>query len=225
MDTTSPLALIYTGGLPPAPDVLANIPAHHVVIAADSGWAHARAQGHTPHYLVGDFDSIHPHDLEQATQLGAEIVRHPTDKDATDTELALALARSLGYERIHVLSGGGDRFDHLLALTHSLVAHTEDATITAHVGLSHIHFVTPKERFQAPCSPGDTVSLIPLGGSARGVRTDGLKWNLQRDTLQSFSSRGVSNQTTSTTFSVSVRTGVLALITSPLLAPTTGEQQ
>ena len=225
MDTTSPLALIYTGGSSPTSHVLANIPAHHVVIAADSGWAHARMHGHTPQYLVGDFDSIEAHDLEEAMQLGAEIVRHPTDKDATDTELALSLARTLGYERIHVLSGGGDRFDHLLALTHSLVAHTEEATITAHVGTSHLHFVTPKERFHATCAPGDTVSLIPLGGSARGVRTEGLKWNLQRDTLQSFSSRGVSNQTTSTSFSVSVRTGVLAVISTPETYSTTGEQQ
>ena len=216
MDTTPPLALIFTGGSPPDISAISQIPTPQLVIAADSGWSHARAAQHLPHYLVGDFDSIDPHGVHEATELGVEIVRHPADKDLTDTEIALSLARNLGYERIHVLSGGGDRFDHLVAMLHSLVAHTEDATITAHVGASHIHFVTPQQRFTTTCSIGDTVSLIPLGGSARGVRTVGLRWNLERDTLQSFSSRGVSNQTTDTSFSVSLRTGVLALITTPI---------
>jgi thiamine pyrophosphokinase len=215
MDTTSPLALIFTGGSSPTADVVATVPTPQLVIAADSGWTHARTHGFTPHYLVGDFDSITPHELDEATQLGVDIVQHPTDKDVTDTELALSLARGMHYERIHVLSGGGDRFDHLMAMMHSLVAHTEEATITAHVGTSHIHFVTPKQRFTMACEPHTTVSLIPLGGSARGVRTTGLRWNLQRDTLASFSSRGVSNYTCDTSYSVSVRTGVLALITTP----------
>lgn len=215
MDTTSPLALIFTGGSPPTTDVVATVPTPQLVIAADSGWTHARTHGFTPHYLVGDFDSITPHELDEATTLGIEIVQHPADKDFTDTELALSLARSMHYERIHVLSGGGDRFDHLMAMMHSLVAHTEEATITAHVGASHIYFVTPKQRFSLECEPNTTVSLIPLGGSARGVRTNGLRWNLQRDTLASYSSRGVSNYTCDTSFSVSVRTGVLALIISP----------
>ncbi|MEY3806254.1 MAG: hypothetical protein RIR69_1066 [Actinomycetota bacterium] len=215
MDTTSPLALIFTGGTQPVSHVVNHLDPPQLVIAADSGWAHARAHGFTPHYLVGDFDSIHPDDLNEATQLDVEIVRHSVDKDFTDTELALEIARGLHYERIHVLSGGGDRFDHLVAMLHSLVAHTEEATITAHVGTSHIHFVTPKQRFFTECAVGATVSLIPLGGSARGVRTAGLKWNLQRETLKSYSSRGVSNCNTDESFAVSLRTGVLAVITTP----------
>jgi hypothetical protein len=43
-------------------------------------------------------------------------------------------------------------------------------------------------------SPGDLVSLLPLGGDARGVTTAGLAWPLARETLRFGQSRGVSNE-------------------------------
>jgi thiamine pyrophosphokinase len=40
---------------------------------------------------------------------------------------------------------------------------------------------------------GDTLSLIPLGGDAVGVTTEGLEWTLEEDTLHFGPARGVSN--------------------------------
>lgn len=220
MDSTSPLALIFTGGARPHHSIAQELHSPQLVIAADSGWSHARAFGYVPQFLVGDLDSISAADLAEAHSLDTEIVQHSVDKDLTDTEIAVQLACSLKYERIHVLSGGGDRFDHLVAMLHSLVAHTEDVVVTAHVGPSFVHFVTPKQRFQTNCSPDTTVSLIPLGGPARGVRSEGLKWNLSRETLQSFASRGVSNCTIADSFSLSLRTGVLAVFITQLTGET-----
>ena len=220
MDSTSPLALIFTGGARPHHSIAQELHSPQLVIAADSGWSHARAFGYVPQFLVGDLDSISAADLAEAHSLDTEIVEHSVDKDLTDTEIAVQLACSLKYERIHVLSGGGDRFDHLVAMLHSLVAHTEDVVVTAHVGPSFVHFVTPKQRFQTKCSPDTTVSLIPLGGPARGVRSEGLKWNLSRETLQSFASRGVSNCTIADSFSLSLRTGVLAVFITQLTGET-----
>jgi thiamine pyrophosphokinase len=220
MDSTSPLALIFTGGARPHHRIAQELHSPQLVIAADSGWSHARAFGYVPQFLVGDLDSISADDLAEAHLLDTEIVQHSVDKDLTDTEIAVQLARSLKYERIHVLSGGGDRFDHLVAMLHLLVAYTEDAVVTAHVGSSFVHFVTPKQRFEAKCAPGTTVSLIPLGGPARGVRSQGLKWNLSRETLQSFASRGVSNCTIADSFSLSLRTGVIAVFITQLTRET-----
>lgn len=220
MDSTSPLALIFTGGARPNERIAQDIDTPQLVIAADSGWSHARAFGYVPQFLVGDFDSISANDLAEAHSLDTEIIEHSVDKDLTDTEIAMQLARTLKYERIHVVSGGGDRFDHLIAMLHSLVAHTEDVVVTAHIGPSFVHFVTPKQRFHTTCAPDSTVSLIPLGGSARGVRSQGLKWNLSRETLHSFAARGVSNYTTADSFSLSLRTGVLAVFITQLTGET-----
>jgi thiamine pyrophosphokinase len=220
MDTSSPLALIFTGGARPHHRIALELQTPQLVIAADAGWSHARAFGYVPQFLVGDLDSISADDLAEAHLLDTEIVQHSVDKDLTDTEIAVQLARSLKYERIHVLSGGGDRFDHLVAMLHLLAAYTEDAVVTAHVGSSFVHFVTPKQRFEVKCAPGTTVSLIPLGGPARGVRSEGLKWNLSRETLQSFASRGVSNYTVADSFSLSLRTGVIAVFITQLTGET-----
>src|SRR4051794_14608128 len=67
-----------------------------VVVAADSGLAHVFALGLTPDVVVGDLDSVTPTDLDRARDLGARIEQYPSDKDATDLELALDLVRGLG---------------------------------------------------------------------------------------------------------------------------------
>lgn len=209
-------ALIFIGGDAPHVSVRAQLPDAALVIAADSGWEHATAFGFTPDLLVGDMDSIQPEHLAAARASDTEIIEHSSDKDFTDTELALQLARKFDYRHIHLVSGGGDRFDHLLAMVHSLVEQADDATLTAHIGTQHVRIVTPRESATFGADPGATISLIPLGGHARGVTTQGLQWELKRSTLRSFASRGVSNIATAAAITVSLRTGALAIITTPL---------
>ena len=207
-------ALIFIGGNAPDASIREQLPDAALVIAADSGWVYANAFGFTPDLLVGDMDSISKEHLAEAHASEAEIIEHPADKDYTDTELALQLARKFEYRHIHLVSGGGDRFDHLLAMVHSLVTHTDEATLTAHIGSQHFRIVTPRESATFDATPGSTISLIPLGGKAKGVTTAGLQWELKRSTLHSFASRGVSNIASAHSVTVSLRTGALAVITT-----------
>lgn len=207
-------ALIFIGGNAPDAAIHQHLPDAALVIAADSGWEHATAFGFTPDLLVGDMDSISKEHLTEAQTSDVEVIEHPADKDFTDTELALQLARKFEYRHIHLVSGGGDRFDHLLAMVHSLVTHTDEATLTAHIGSQHVRIVTPRESATFDATPGSTISLIPLGGHAKGVTTNGLQWELKRSTLRSFASRGVSNLANAHSVTVSLRTGALAVITT-----------
>lgn len=211
--------LIFIGGDAPHANALAytmkDVRDDAFVIAADSGWAYAIAAGKVPHVLIGDMDSISPLHLQDARERDVDIIEHSPDKDHTDTELALHFAQSLKYDNIHVITGGGDRFDHVLAMVHSLVNVAEEAIVTAHIGQSFARIATPKEPTVINSNINDTISLIPLGGHAKGVTTSGLKWNLTRSTLKSFESRGVSNVATAETVSVRIRTGTLAIITTP----------
>ena len=205
-------ALIFIGGDAPHPRILDLLPRDAFVIAADSGWEHAVNSGFTPHVLIGDMDSISPAHLQQARDMNVHIIEHHADKDFTDTELALELAANHHHHSIHLVSGGGDRFDHLLALVHSLAPHAGDISLTAHVGSSRIHIIQPGHGLMFGATPGQTISLIPLGGAAKGVTTTGLKWNLTKDTLRPFASRGVSNVATDSTVTLAVRKGHLAVI-------------
>lgn len=208
-------ALIFIGGDSPHENALEFAEPDALVIAADSGWEHALASHRTPDVLIGDMDSISQEHLHDARTRDIEIIEHPTDKDHTDTELALQFAESLKIENIHVIAGGGDRFDHVLAMIHSLASFSESATVTAHIGQSFVRIVTPREKAALATRGNDTVSLIPLGGHARGVTTTGLKWNLTRSTLRAFASRGVSNLAQGPNVTISLRTGVIAAIITP----------
>ena len=205
-------ALIFIGGHAPNPRVVSVLPQDAYVIAADSGWEHAVNAGFIPDVLVGDMDSISAEHLEHARSMNVHIIEHHPDKDFTDTEIALALAADKHHHRIHLVSGGGDRFDHLLALVHSLAPHAGDIDLTAHIGASRIHILQPGHGIQCEATVGQTISLIPIGGKAKGVTTSGLKWNLTKDTLMPFASRGVSNVATDARVSVSVKRGHLAVV-------------
>jgi thiamine pyrophosphokinase len=209
-------ALVIAGGDAPAPiDVaLATAP---LVIAADSGVGHALALGLRVDLVIGDLDSADPAHVERAIAAGARVDRHPADKDATDLELALDAARALGATEVTVLGIGGGRLDHLLAnlllVTHEAYA---DLTIDALVDDTRITVVRSARRLVGPV--GGTVTLLPVGGPARGVTTTGLRWTLTEAELTPASTRGVSNEIVASPATVRVRRGVLLAI-QPTGAP------
>ncbi len=203
--------LIFIGGDPPHPNVRQHLPTDTYVIAADSGYAHAIAMGFVPNELVGDMDSISAVDLTDAHDSNVLITEYPTDKDLTDTEIAIASALKRLSSHITVVSGGGDRFDHVLGMVHSLASCAGTVDTTLFIGTARVSYVSYSKEFQLDTQPGDIVSLIPLGGGTT-VTTTGLLWKLTNDTLQSFASRGVSNIATGESVSISVTDGLLAVI-------------
>jgi thiamine pyrophosphokinase len=201
-------AIVFAGGdapAPPAPSVV------DVVIAADSGLQHAQALELSVDLVVGDLDSVDPAALEAAVADGAAVERHPAAKDATDLELALDAALARGATSLQVLGVGGGRLDHFLANVLLLASpRYADATIDARVGDAQIKVV--HDRAELAGEPGGLCSLLPLGGPAVGVVTDGLRYPLRRETLPPGTTRGVSNEFLTGRASVSVEAGVLLAV-------------
>ena len=210
--------LIFIGGDPPHPNVRQHLPADAFVIAADSGYAHAIAMGFVPNELVGDMDSITAVDLTDARDSNTLITKYPSDKDLTDTEIAIASAIARQSTHITVVSGGGDRFDHVLAMIHSIASCALTVDTSLLIGTARVSYVSLNKEFKLEAQTGDIVSLIPLGGAVT-VTTTGLQWELNNDTLQSFASRGVSNIATGESVSISVTDGLLAVIEPFFLNP------
>ena len=210
--------LIFIGGDPPHPNVRQHLPVDAHVIAADSGYAHAIAMGFVPHELVGDMDSITAVDLTDARDSNILISQFSADKDLTDTEIAIASAIARHSIHITVVSGGGDRFDHVLAMVHSLASCAGTIDTTLLIGTTRVSYVSFTKKFTIETQAGDIVSLIPIGGAAT-VTTTGLQWELNSDTLQSFASRGVSNIATGESITISVTDGLLAVIEPFFLNP------
>ena len=60
--------------------------------------------------------------------------------------------------------------------------------------------------------PGDLCTLLPIGGAAVGVRTKGLRFPLDHETLEPGSTRGVSNEFLAIRATVSLDAGTLVAI-------------
>lgn len=213
---TSTRVIILLGGDAPDPRVRHLIPTDAYVIAADRGVDHALALGLLIDLAVGDMDSVSLAGLAHLQQERIRTERHPTDKEASDGELAIDAALQQRPDEVYIVCGGGqDRFDHLMItaalLTHPLLAGRE---VTAYLGDTMIVPVQSGERRQFVGQRDATVTLLAVNGPAVGVTTTGLTFALNDETLQPWSSRGLSNRIESdvTLCSVSVQRGALLII-------------
>ena len=165
-----------------------------LVVAADGGYLHCRAIGIRPRVVVGDMDSLHDDMIDELATAGIEILRHPARKDKTDLELALALAVEQGAREITVLGGLGARWDMTLANVMILAAPSlEQVDVRLREGPYEILTVKGGNAVTVRGAPGDTVSLLPLGGTAEGVTLCGLEYPLTDHTIGLGSTLGISN--------------------------------
>lgn len=199
--------LVVTGGDPVPPEVASVLPVADLVVAADSGLDHARTLGLKPDIVVGDFDSVTTGALEA---FDGPLERHPVEKDATDLELALQLAVSRHPDRIVVVGGHGGRLDHFLANALVLTTVPDGIDVEWRAGPATIHLV--RKAISINGVPGSHVSLVPVGGDACGVRTSGLKWQLEGEDLPSGGTRGVSNRFEQAEATVTLSSGALLVV-------------
>ena len=197
--------VVVAGGPGSRPPTI-EIPAGAPVVAADSGVDRALALGLRVDVAVGDFDSVTSAGLNVARAAGARIERHPAEKDATDLELALDAAAALAPRRILVL-GSDSGLDHLFSTLLLLVEQFARFEIDATLGAATTHVIRDERQLLGEI--GELISLFALSGSAAGVTTEGLSFPLRGETLESGSSRGVSNVFAATTARIELASGVL----------------
>ena len=211
-------AVIVIGGAGIDRRVLAQLPGDRYVVAADSGFDHALTLGLTVDLLVGDLDSISGPGRAAAEAAGTAIERHRPDKDATDTELAVAAALLRGHRHLVGVSGGPradeTRLDHELG---GILSFTRPdlggETVEVWWGPAHLRVVHGPGSAAVEAAPGRVVSLLPLHGPALGITTAGLRYPLVGETLDPGSSRGISNEVVAPGAGVALQRGTLLIVT------------
>lgn len=185
-----------------------------IVIAADGGAIALERWGIMPTLVIGDLDSLGRDEAKSLTTRGAKVLPYPAAKDESDTELAMRTALSSGADEV-VLLGlfGGERLDHELANV-MLVADPayRDVMLCAVRGATRIRALHAPGELTLSGAAGDVVTLLPVAGDAGGVRTRGLRYSLDGDTLRFGRSRGLSNVIATTPASVSLESGALLII-------------
>ena len=207
-------AVVLAGGDAVDPAVRDALPDGAYVVAADSGLHQAEPLGLRVDRIVGDLDSADPDVVERAARAGAFVEAHPAEKDATDLELALRHVVGEGIETVVVVGGAGGRLDHFLANALLLASPAfSGAQVDAHMGGARVAVVRGGGRtVDLAGAVGDLVTLLPVGGPARGIVTEGLRYPLAGDDLDAGTSRGVSNELLGPRGSVRLESGTLLAV-------------
>ena len=208
-------ALIFANGRlaagPLLRQTLADMP-QALVIAADGGARLARSCGLDVDVVIGDMDSIDAQLLEELEKAGAQLLRHPPDKDETDLELALKWAADQGCRCLRVFGALGGRLDQTLANV-SLLAlpELEHCDVQLLDGRQRAWLLRPGAH-EVVGAAGDTVSLLPLHGPVRGIESEGLRWELRDEALLPGPARGISNLLTGPRAGLRFSEGLLLIV-------------
>lgn len=166
------------------------------VIGVDRGMEFLYKNQISPNYIVGDFDSVNQDIADYyRNQTNVPIREYNPVKDASDTEIAVRLAMTLGCSRLLILGATGGRIDHLWANVQIL-------TIPFRAGID-AQILDTRNRIRL--IGGDTVlkksemygpyfSVFPLGNEIFGFNISGAKWPLKNHTLTPYDSLCVSNE-------------------------------
>lgn len=186
---------------------------HDFVIATDGGALHCHSLGMTPDLVVGDMDSIPRWLLDQLHRQGVETQTFPERKDHIDLELAIDLAIERGMTDLTILAALGQRWDMSIAAVMLLAApRFADLRIVLRDGPTDLFCLRGRQRLDLAATPGERLSLIPLGGPALGVTLHGLDYPLDNHLIPFGSTLGISNVVTRPEVSIEIREGLLLCI-------------
>lgn len=166
-----------------------------------------------PDYIVGDFDTVDQSLLEFYDS--DRILRHPPEKDQTDTELAIETAMEYRCTEIVLLGATGSRLDHSLAnifllerlLEQGIHAVIQDASNRLYVKRNS--FCIDREQ-----AFGNYFSLLPLTEKVEHVTLTGFKYPVQDMTFYRKYTLGVSNEITGEKAAVEFSEGIFVVVES-----------
>lgn len=166
------------------------------IIGVDRGVEFLYKKHIQPSYIVGDFDSLSEEIItyyKEETEV--PIRQYNPVKDASDTEIALRLAVTLGCSEICLLGATGGRIDHLWANIQTLMIPFE-AGVEAYIldPQNKIRLIKEEMHLKKTDAYGTFFSVFPLGETIFGFEIEGAKYPLLNHTLTPYDSLCVSNQ-------------------------------
>lgn len=210
--------LIVTGGTV-SEDLLGflvNKNHYNYIIGADKGCESLYNLNIMPSHILGDFDSINSQILEFYRTQNIIINEYNTHKDMTDTEIALNLAINLKSTIVHIVGASGSRIDHTLANINLLKISNDNNTRSYLIDENNIVFILKPNMLHTltlDMFPGyKNISFFSLGNSVINLKTTGLEYEIDNETLDNQNSRFVSNQIASDSFTVQYDKGLLLVV-------------
>lgn len=198
-------AVILCDGDPPSKSLLLKeIEQSDFFIVTDGGAYTALKYELDPDVVIGDMDSF-----TASGDYSFTIVKDD-DQDSNDLEKALNYALKRGYTHIEVLGASGQRIDHTLKNISVLKQFTPKFKSIYFRDIYGISFILPKH-YTMDKPKGTIVSLFPVSGKAEGIKTTGLKYPLNNESLENGVKDGSSNEIEQSPSEISYEKGELLI--------------
>lgn len=184
------------------------------IIGVDKGMEFLYRNQIMPSYIVGDFDSVSEEiGNYYRKQTDVPIREYNPVKDASDTEIAIRLAVTLGCKELLILGATGGRLDHLWANVQSLAIPMK-AGIDARIldEQNRIRLIKGEITLKQTEAYGPYFSVFPLGDKIYGFNITGARYPLKDHTLTPYDSLCVSNQFAEDEVRISAPDGVVILM-------------
>lgn len=166
---------------------------YDTIICADGGANHTFKMGITPKYIIGDLDSVEDEIVDYYREKGVEFKKFPEKKNETDSELCIILADMLGADKVDLYAALGGRIDHTLANVKLLEYMRKKDIESRIITEDEILYLVHNEKVTIKGNKGDTISVIPIKGDAKGITLYNLEYPLHNFTMDYSQPRGVSN--------------------------------
>lgn len=208
-------ACIVTGGT-----LAENFLAEHVdrhqeelLIVVDGALAVTHQLQLKPDYIVGDFDTVDNSLLKYYDR--NIILRHPPEKDQTDTELAIETALNAGCSVIKMFGATGSRLDHSLGNIF-LLQRLLESGIEAEILNENNRLYLKNNSFSLKRNEvwGNFLSLLPLTETVDGVTLTGFKYPVKELTFYRERTLGISNEITEEEATIEFSKGIFIVVES-----------
>ena len=168
--------------------------------------------GIIPDYIIGDLDSIYSEIIEFYKLKDVKFEKFPSKKDETDTEICVYLASKLNAKEIDFIGALGGRLDHMIANINLLYYVRNKGIYTKIISEHEDIYIAINEEITINGYIGDTISVIPLNGDAKGVTLENLEYPLNNYDMKFYLPLGISNVMLDEKCSVKVEQGSLIII-------------
>ena len=163
--------------------------------------------------IIGDLDTVDNNLVIKYKNQGIRVLEYSTDKDYSDTHLAILEAIKQNASDITIIGGIGSRLDHTLANIHTLLVPTKNNIPCRIVNENNIIQCT-NNTLVVENTFGKYLSLIPLTTEVIGINSKGLKYALDNTNLIVGESIGISNEIVDDNAFITIKEGILIVIQS-----------
>ncbi len=205
-----PKTVAVVGGGRLSKQFLPEIIKSNYVIGVDRGAYWLITNGITPNIAIGDFDSVSLKELEEIKKRVKMVKKYPSEKDATDMELAIDHAILLKPQHVTIYGSIGTRLDHTIGNIHLLerlhgVGVIRDQSNEVRIATSRL---TLRKEVRYPY-----VSVLPISETIE-VSLTGFLYDVSHALIRRGQTLGISNEIRGDEATIEVHNGKALVIQS-----------